>query len=546
MDELSTTSITEAWQIARKLALSRDNFQCVECGIDEDLHVHHLIPRHLGGDDIPSNLITLCSGCHAVRHPNLQVSLSRRFIERWALALARLLDINRELPENSDRLSLALRIMGKQHFIDGQLQIVLAALRGESLLAVRPTGSGKSLCFQIPALLSPRVTFVITPLKALMQDQVAGLQRLKIPSSFINSDLNRAEKASRYELLQKNSLKLLYVTPERFDAEVVRDHREIDLLCMAKPSFLVVDEAHCVDRWGDDFRPSYGRIHEQLEKMGTPPVLGFTATAGIKAQRRILSAIGVPNARVVVTDIDRPNIALIRHEATSDMERFNITKRAIQNAEGKVMIFVPTKKVGEEVKTGLQRVGLSVPFYHGQMSSVDREFLLNQFTGRNDPVIDVIICTNAFGMGIDIPNVRVVIHWLQPESIEDFLQEFGRAGRDNKQSTALIFKSKNDDTGLRRYMAQKSLDQAVHKGIDGTASYRRKIESISELDGMIRNRKKCFRKQIIGYFQTSVSQRTSIAVRIIEWLLGRRNPVSKAAFCCDTCNPEAAKRFLNI
>ena len=546
MVELKASSTTNTWQFARQVVLARDNFRCAECDVTEHLHVHHLVPRHLGGDDSPANLITLCSGCHAVRHPNLQVSLSRRFIERWALSLARLLDVNRELPENSNQLSFALRIMGKQHFIDGQLQIILAALRGESLLVVRPTGSGKSLCFQIPALLSPRVTFVLTPLKALMQDQVAGLQRLKIPASFINSDLNKQEKAARYELLQQNALKLLYVTPERFDAEVVRDHNEIDLLCKAQPSFLVVDEAHCVDRWGDDFRPSYGRIHTQIEKMGSPPVLAFTATAGIKAQRRILAAIGKPNARIVVAEIDRPNIALIRHEPGSDKERFDITKGAIECADGKVMIFVPTKKVGEDVKTGLQRVGLSIPFYHSQLSSVDREFLLNRFTGRNEPKIDAIICTNAFGMGLDIPNVRLVIHWMQPESIEDYLQEFGRAGRDNKSSTALIFKTKNDDTGLRRFMAQKNLEQAKHSGVDGSTSYKRKLESIADLDAMIRNRRQCFRKQIIDYFQAGTPLKPSIAVRIVEWLLGRRLLVDKAAFCCDACNPEPARKFLKL
>ena len=546
MNDVNEKLPMDTWQAVRKVVLARDNFKCAECGVAEELHVHHLVPRHLGGDDAANNLITLCSACHAVRHPNLQASLSRRFIERWALSLARLFDVDKELPENSDQLSLALRILGKDRFNEGQLQVVLAALRGESVLVVRPTGSGKSLCFQIPALLRSQVTFVLTPLKALMQDQVVGLQRLKIPASYINSDLRQDEKIARQDLINNNSLKLLYLTPERFDADVVRDPKEIDMLFQAHPSYLVIDEAHCVDRWGDDFRPSYGKIHQHIKKMGNPPILAFTATAGIKAQKRILTAIGAPNAKVIVSDIDRPNISLIRHEADTDFERFEIIKNVISSVVGKVMIFVPTKKVGDEVSTGLNATGISVPFYHGQLNPVDRQFLLNRFTGRNDPEVDVIICTNAFGMGLDIPNVRAVIHWMQPESIEDYLQEFGRAGRDRNPSTAIIFKTKKDDTGLRKFMAEKSLEMAQKRGIDGSASYKRKLESIAELDHLIRNRNRCFRKQITEYFQTDAQQKISFTMRIVEWLLSYKTKTKRASFCCDACNPEETRKALGI
>lgn len=546
MNDVNEKLPMDTWQAVRKVVLARDNFKCAECGVAEELHVHHLVPRHLGGDDAANNLITLCSACHAVRHPNLQASLSRRFIERWALSLARLFDVDKELPENSDQLSLALRIMGKDRFNDGQLQVVLAALRGESVLVIRPTGSGKSLCFQIPALLSSHVTFVVTPLKPLMQDQVVGLQRLKIPASYINSDLKQDEKRKRYDLLRNNSLKFLYLTPERLDTDVVRDPKEIDFLFKAHPSYLVIDEAHCVDNWGDGFRPSYGKIHEHLLEMGNPPILAFTATAGIKAQKRILSSIGVPNARVIVSDVDRPNITLIRHEVDTDFERFEIIKNVISSVIGKVMIFVPTKNEGDKVSAGLQTIGLSVPFYHGKLNPVDREFLQNRFSGRNDPEIDVIICTNAFGMGLDIPNVRAVIHWMQPESIEDYLQEFGRAGRDRNPSTAIIFKTKKDDTGLRKFMAEKSLEMAKKRGIDGSASYKRKLESIAELDQMIRNRNRCFRKQITEYFQTDAQLKISFAMRIVEWLLSYKTKTKKASFCCDACNPEETRKALRI
>ena len=532
----------QAWQNSRQVVLKRDNNRCIECHVSESLHVHHLIPRHLGGTDDPANLITLCAGCHAARHPTLQASLSRRLLERWALKFARLFDYNGELPENTEQLSLALRIMGKDRFLDGQLDIILSALRGETILVVRPTGSGKTLCFQLPALLRPGTSYILSPLKALMADQISNLQKLKIPATFINSDLNQVEKAERYKLLEQHALKLLYVTPERFDAAVVKDTNEIVRLQRVRPSFLVIDEAHCVDRWGNDFRPSYGRIHELRAGLGNPPTLAFTATAGLKAQQRIIKAIGAPNARVMVSDVDRPNIALIRHETSSMEERCQITQNLIETANGKVMIFVPTMKEGEKAKKALAARDLNVPFYHSKLSKINREFLFGQFTGRLQPKVDALICTNAFGMGIDIPNVRVVIHWTQPESVEDYLQEFGRAGRDGKPAIALIFKSEGD-TGLRQFMAKKTLEQATRDDIDGSAAYNRKLENIEELNRMIYKRGKCFRKQIINYFKPGIAPKRSITIRILECLLGSSQRVSHAAFCCDACNADAAQRI---
>src|SRR4051794_19977734 len=187
----------------------RDGFCCRDCGERSDrreLDVHHLIRRTDGGRDEASNCITLCDGCHAARHLNLQVSLSRRSIERWALRLARWLDRAHELPEETQALTAALRLFETpenrpMRFRDGQLDAVLAALRGESLLVIRPTGGGKSLCFQMPAVLKGQpAALVLSPLMALMVDQVAGLQRRKLPASYINSDVGRDEKEQRYEL----------------------------------------------------------------------------------------------------------------------------------------------------------------------------------------------------------------------------------------------------------------------------------------------------------------------------------------------------------
>ena len=302
-----------AWRRAREVALARDGYRCVDCGADVrgELDVHHRIPRAARGTDYPSNLLTLCDGCHAVRHPNLQVRLSRRVVERWALRLARWLDRRGEFPDSMRTLSAALRLFGKERLRDGQLDAVLAALRGEDVLVVRPTGSGKTLCFQLPAVMQGGTTLVLSPLKALMKEQVVDLQAQKLPGTFINGDLGLDEKRQRYELLDKGAWTFLYCAPERF-GEKVRP-AEVARMEQIRPTFLVVDEAHCVDRWGDDFRPDYSRIREIREKLGNPPLLAFTATAGAAMQDRILDSFGAPDALRLVTGADRPNIALIRH-----------------------------------------------------------------------------------------------------------------------------------------------------------------------------------------------------------------------------------------
>ena len=536
------------WQETREIVLSRDEHSCRVCHINENLHVHHLIPRYLGGIDAPENLVSLCPPCHAAHHPTLQVSLSKSFIQRWGLWLAKLLDVDNELPRDIDKINIALRILGKECFREGQLEVVLAALRGESILAIRPTGSGKTLCYQIPALITRGTSYVLSPLKALMIDQSIGLHKNMIPATFINGDLTTKEKMLRYQLLENKALKFLFLTPERFDPDRITNHAEIDRLKQTSPNYLVVDETHCVDRWGNDFRPSYGRLADVRNELNNPPMLAFTATAGQKAQKRILWSLGIPDAKVFVSGVDRPNIALIRCRPKTKIERFHIIKNLIEKNYGKSMIFVPTKKNGIEVRQGLSDIGLHIPFYHGQLETIEREFLLSQYTGRIKPTVDNIICTNAFGMGLDIPNVHLVIHWMQPESVEDYLQEFGRAGRDGQPSIAIIFKSTND-IDLRLYMAEMTAKEALTRGrsiSDVQSSLKIKKENIKELDRMILDRHRCFRKQIISYFkEDSKIRRRSWAMIILDWLFSKKKKVSKSWICCDACNKKTAGQLIS-
>lgn len=287
-------------------------------------------------------------------------------IERWGLRLAKWLDRQHQLDRVDESLGATLRLLGATRFRTPQLEVVLAALRGESLLLVSATGSGKSLCFQVPILLSRGCGLVISPLKALMNQQVAALQAKKVPGTFINGDLGPREKEIRYQWLRDGAIKFLYCTPERFDPGMVRP-TEVEEIARARPSYLVIDEAHCIDRWGKDFRPNYSRLGAVRTALGSPPVLAFTATAGVESQRRILESLGVPDARVVVTGVNRPNIKLARLENVDDELRyFTIVELLKAMPPGRAMLFVPTVKTGKELQERLRLVGIDLPFFHSR------------------------------------------------------------------------------------------------------------------------------------------------------------------------------------
>jgi ATP-dependent DNA helicase RecQ len=540
-DIMVTGAVEENWREIRESILRRDEFRCVECGRSCDPNeadIHHLLPRSAGGSDEPSNLITLCDGCHAAHHPKLSAGLARRAIARWAARLALWLDRQGLVSEQSENFGPALRLFDLDRFRDGQLPVVQAALRGRSLLVVSPTGFGKTLCFQLPAVLQRGVSVVVSPLKALMGEQVSSLLRRKIPSSFINGDIGSDEKRLRYRLLASNSFKLLYVAPERF---FVRSAHEQKQLRSVRPAFLVIDEAHCVDQWGRDFRPEYGRLKEVREALGLPPVLAFTATAGQEMQERILESLGSPDAEVFVRGVDRPNIALLRwsvpvHERPGVISQLC---RLRMPDSGKVMIFVPTRKIGETLQKHLSEQGLETPFYHSQLSGAwEREQLLKRFSGESRPEVDRIICTSAFGMGLDIKNVRMVIHWQHPSSIEDYLQEFGRAGRDGKASFAVLLHDRNNvrrDTRLLQFMADRAVRNAQLSRAGALAALKHKV---SQIDRMARltTTDGCFREALVGYFTgPKLSVRRSFSTWLLELVFADRGVRQQKVACCDAC-----------
>lgn len=210
----------------------------------------------------------------------------------------------------------------------------------------------------------------------------------------------------------------------------------------SRPSFFVVDEAHCIDKWGDAFRPSYSALGAVCHRLGDPPVLAFTATGGPATRKRILEALEVPDARVILHDVDRPNIALLRLDCRADDERWAVIGEYMpalrQIVGGRAFVFVPTLKKGRESESLLRDHGVEAGFFHGQLAPKDCDYVQGRFDGRLSPPLDVMISTSAFDMGIDIPNIRLVFYWQHPASIEDYLQEFGRAGRDRQPSLASV------------------------------------------------------------------------------------------------------------
>jgi len=533
---------SEDWKMLRQIVIERDDGQCVECHASlqpHAVHVHHLIPRSAGGRDVQENLVSLCEGCHAGKHLNLQVGLSRRLIEHWSWRLARLLNEEVVGTQGGNLLGTVMRLLGVERLRPGQLEIILAALQGKSILFVSPTGSGKSLCFQAPTLIKNGTALVISPLKALMVDQVRDLHGKRIPSSFINGDLAPGEKRQRYSLLRRGAFKFLYCAPERFNTDMVRAE-EVRAMEAIRPTFFVIDEAHCIDKWGDAFRPSYRALGQVRERLERPPVLAFTATAGPRTRQRILEALGIPDAHVVIQDVDRPNISLARLPQHDEQERLAVIQRLSsamsQTGAGKTMIFAPTIKRGEQIADYLNANGLPCEFFHGRLRPNERQNLQGRFDGRLEPPIDVMICTSAFGMGIDVPDVRLVMHWQHPPSVEDYLQEFGRAGRDGKPSIAVVFEGSPEDEKLLKWMCDRSLEASNMHRADLAAVRREKHQSVDEIAGLTRDSKRCFRTAIRASFgDEDRTSKRAFSIWLLERVFSASRKRTAKSDCCDVC-----------
>jgi len=316
-------------------------------------------------------------------------------------------------------------------FRDGQLEVIQSVLAGRDTLGVMPTGSGKSLCYQLPALILPGVTLVISPLIALMKDQVDALTELNIPATFINSTLKADELEQRLYEVKQGRHRLLYIAPERFNvASFMRLINKLDV------SFIAVDEAHCISQWGHDFRPSYLKISQIAHQIGRPPIVALTATATRHVQQDILKQLDLHEPAIVVKGFDRPNLKLFAVELNGEKEKSQELIRIVSSVKGSGIVYVATQKMVTHVCELLQSSRINCVGYHGGMDKHERNNAQNKWLSGKAPII---VATNAFGMGIDKADVRLVLHYNIPGSVEAYYQEAGRAGRDGKISYCVLF-----------------------------------------------------------------------------------------------------------
>ncbi len=318
-----------------------------------------------------------------------------------------------------------------------QREAIANALAGRDTLVVMPTGGGKSLCYQLPALLLPGITLVISPLIALMQDQVSRLRALSISAIALNSTLTYAETRALVRRAQTGELKLVFVSPERLESTVFREE-----LFELPISLLAVDEAHCISQWGHDFRTSYRRIPDVYEALGDgkrPPIIALTATATPEVRADISMLLQLEHPLEIVTGFERPNIAYgVLRECDKDARLRDIISTT---PHGSVIVYAATRKSVDNIALGLQRQSIAAEAYHAGIPSQARRQTQERFQ-RSD--IRVIAATSAFGMGIDKADVRAVIHYDIPGSIEAYYQESGRAGRDGFPAHAILFYNKSD------------------------------------------------------------------------------------------------------
>jgi ATP-dependent DNA helicase RecQ len=347
------------------------------------------------------------------------------------------------------RAILAQRF-GHARFRVHQLKVLGPLLAGRNVLAVLPTGAGKSLCYQVPALLDDGLTLVVSPLISLMQDQVAALRRRGIAAAYVNSQLDRGQRRVVLDAATGGRLALLYCAPERLGSLTRR-------LSAAgtRVALLAIDEAHCITEWGNEFRPVYRRLGVFRSLLGRPPTIALTGSATPAARADILRVLRMPDAEVVVTSFDRPNLAFGVQRVRDDRERFAIIRQRVRNAAGASLIYTPTRRLTELVTRALLRTSVHAAPYHAGLSAGIRRRVLRAFLADQ---VRVIVATSAFGMGIDKPDVRRVLHWGPPTTLEAYYQEAGRAGRDSEPSECLVLWRREDlawgniAPGMRRYV----------------------------------------------------------------------------------------------
>ena len=330
----------------------------------------------------------------------------------------------------TDAVASLRQHFGFEDFREGQREVIGSILEGKDAVVVMPTGSGKSLCYQLPALILEGVTLVVSPLIALMKDQVDALRARGLPATFINSSIPESEQLARIDALRRRELKLVYIAPERF-----RSSRFNSTLQQIPISLFAVDEAHCISTWGHDFRPDYLRLRSVIRSLGTVQTLALTATATPYVRSDIIQQLGLNKPQTFVSGFDRPNLSIEVVHTEREREKIARIRSLARELRGSGIIYASTRKAVEQVGSKLKALDLKVTEYHAGMTDAQRVRAQDEFmNGRTQ----MIVATNAFGMGIDKPDIRFVVHYQMPGSIEAYYQEIGRAGRDGLPSTCVL------------------------------------------------------------------------------------------------------------